>query len=211
MKKSKLFQQWGTFRKGQDAQSIQLSFASHLEYSLCKDQYTATTRDLYLSLALAARDRLIERWLKTQQKYYTDNVKRVYYLSAEYLMGRVLVNNLINLGHLRGKPQGHAGALDRAGGARGRGAGHGAGQRRPGPPGRLLPGLARDARDPGHRLRHPLRVRDLRPGHPQPAPGGAARKLAALRQPLGDLPPRDHLHRPLLRPGQADQACRTAR
>jgi glycogen phosphorylase len=98
MKKSKLFQQWGTFRKGQDAQSIQLSFASHLEYSLCKDQYTATTRDLYLSLALAARDRLIERWLRTQQKYYTENVKRVYYLSAEYLMGRVLVNNLLNLG-----------------------------------------------------------------------------------------------------------------
>ena len=61
MKKSKLFQQWGTFRKGLDAQSIQLSFASHLEYSLSKDQYTATNRDLYLSLALAARDRLIER------------------------------------------------------------------------------------------------------------------------------------------------------
>ena len=106
MKKSKLFQPWGrTFRKGQDAQSIQLSFASHLEYSLCKDQYTATTRDLYLSLALAARDRLIERWLRTQQKYYTENVKRVYYLSAEYLLGRVLVNNLINLGLYEGKPQ----------------------------------------------------------------------------------------------------------
>jgi starch phosphorylase len=98
MKKSKLFQQWGTFRKGLDAQSIQLSFASHLQYSLSKDQYTATNRDLYLSLALAARDRLIERWIKTQQKYYTEDVKRVYYLSAEYLMGRVLTNNLINLG-----------------------------------------------------------------------------------------------------------------
>jgi len=98
MKKSKLFQQWGTFRKGLDAQSIQLSFASHLEYSLCKDQYTATNRDLYMSLALAARDRLIERWINTQQKYYTADVKRVYYLSAEYLMGRVLTNNLINLG-----------------------------------------------------------------------------------------------------------------
>jgi starch phosphorylase len=98
MKKSKLFQSWGTFRKGLDSQSIQLSFASHLQYSLSKDQYTATNRDLYLSLALAARDRLIERWIKTQQKYYTADVKRVYYLSAEYLMGRVLVNNLINLG-----------------------------------------------------------------------------------------------------------------
>jgi starch phosphorylase len=98
VKKSKLFQQWGTFRKGLDARSIQLSFASHLEYSLCKDQFTATNRDLYLSLALGARDRLIERWIKTQQRYYTDDVKRVYYLSAEYLMGRVLTNNLMNLG-----------------------------------------------------------------------------------------------------------------
>jgi len=98
MKRSKLFQQWGTFRKGLDTQSIQLSFANHLQYSLSKDQYTATNRDLYLSLALAARDRLIERWIKTQQKYYTDDVKRVYYLSAEYLMGRVLTSNLINLG-----------------------------------------------------------------------------------------------------------------
>jgi glycogen phosphorylase len=98
MKKSKLFQSWGTFRKGLDAQSIQLSFASHLEYSLSKDQYTATDRDLYLSLALSARDRLIERWIKTQQKYYKEDVKRVYYLSAEYLMGRVLTSNLINLG-----------------------------------------------------------------------------------------------------------------
>lgn len=98
MKQSKLFQHWGTFRKGMDAQSIQLSFASHLQYSLCKDQYTATQRDLYLALALAARDRLIERWIQTQQGYYKADVKRVYYLSAEYLMGRVLLQNLLNLG-----------------------------------------------------------------------------------------------------------------
>ena len=113
MKKSKLFQSWGTFRKGLDAQSIQLSFASHLEYSLSKDQHTSTNRDLYHSLALAARDRLIERWIKTQQNYYTDDVKRVYYLSAEYLMGRALVNNLINLDMYDGNPQGHGRARPR--------------------------------------------------------------------------------------------------
>lgn len=54
--------------------------------------------DLYYSLALSARDRLIERWIRTQQLYYKHNVKRIYYLSAEYLMGRALVNNLVNLG-----------------------------------------------------------------------------------------------------------------
>jgi glycogen phosphorylase len=98
MKNSKLFQSWGTYHKGMHAQDIELSFASHLEYSLSKDQYTATNRDLYLALALSTRDRLIERWIKTQQKYYTADVKRIYYLSAEYLMGRLLINNLINLG-----------------------------------------------------------------------------------------------------------------
>jgi starch phosphorylase len=95
---SELFKTWGTFNKGMDAKSIQLSFANHLEYSLSKDQYSATKRDLYQSLALASRDRLIERWIRTQQKYYTEDVKRVYYLSAEYLMGRLLISNLLNLG-----------------------------------------------------------------------------------------------------------------
>jgi len=98
MEKSRLFRDWGTFYKGTDCKSIQFSFANHLEYSLSKDQYTATVRDLYTSLALATRDRMIERWIRTQQMYYEKDVKRVYYLSAEYLMGRVLVNNLINLG-----------------------------------------------------------------------------------------------------------------
>ena len=93
-----LFKSWGTFNKGMNAKSILLSFANHLEYSLSKDQYTATRRDMYHSLALAVRDRLVERWIHTQQNYYLQDVKRVYYLSAEYLMGRVLVNNLINLG-----------------------------------------------------------------------------------------------------------------
>jgi starch phosphorylase len=80
-----------------DVRDIQYSFANHLEYSLSKDQYTATIRDLYHSLALTARDRMVEQWIRTQQSYYDKDVKRVYYLSAEYLMGRTLINNLINL------------------------------------------------------------------------------------------------------------------
>jgi starch phosphorylase len=98
MRQSSLFKNWGVFKKGMDAKGIQLSFASHLQYSLSKDQYTATRRDLYQSLALTARDRLIERWILTQQMYHNHDVKRAYYLSAEYLMGRVLINNLLNLG-----------------------------------------------------------------------------------------------------------------
>ena len=98
MKEGTLFKDWGTFRKPMDAHGIQLSFANHLEYSLAKDQHTAVPRDLFQALALAARDRMMERWVRTHQVYYQGDVKRVYFLSAEYLMGRALTNNLINLG-----------------------------------------------------------------------------------------------------------------
>ena len=81
-----------------EAAALLHQFTNHLLYSLAKDQYSATARDRFMSLALTARDRLIERWISTQQRYYKKDAKRVYYLSAEFLMGRALANNLINLG-----------------------------------------------------------------------------------------------------------------
>ncbi|UCD84128.1 MAG: glycogen/starch/alpha-glucan phosphorylase [Deltaproteobacteria bacterium] len=97
MRRAELFKHWGTFDKGLDSKSIQRSFAAHLEYSLARDQYTAKSLDLYHSLALSVRDRLVERWIRTQQMYYDRDVKMVYYLSSEYLMGKFLINSLINL------------------------------------------------------------------------------------------------------------------
>lgn len=76
---------------------LQRSFLRHLQYTLVKDKYSATPADLYLALAFAVRDMLVERWLDTQQSYYINDAKRVYYISMEFLMGRTLGNSLINL------------------------------------------------------------------------------------------------------------------
>lgn len=83
-----------------DAASLKRSFARHLESTLVKDAYSATQLDLYKSLAYTVRDRLVKRWIATQQAYYDQDAKRVYYLSMEYLLGRVLGNNMINLNML---------------------------------------------------------------------------------------------------------------
>lgn len=80
-----------------DIKSIQKSFANHLTCSLSKDTYSATKLDIYKSIAYTVRDRLVERWIATQRSYFDNDVKRVYYLSLEFLMGRALGNNLINL------------------------------------------------------------------------------------------------------------------
>jgi starch phosphorylase len=98
MLKDKTPKVWKPIYKGMKKEAIKTSFRNNLQYTLAKDQYTATAYDNFMALAIAVRDRIVERWIATQQKYHKENVKRVYYLSLEFLIGRLLGNSILNLG-----------------------------------------------------------------------------------------------------------------
>ena len=81
-----------------DVAAIKQSLCDHMIYSVGKDPLTATSRDWFLAAAYALRDRLIGQWMRTMRGYYDHDVKRVYYLSMEFLVGRAMTNAMINLG-----------------------------------------------------------------------------------------------------------------
>ncbi|HIO62161.1 MAG TPA: glycogen/starch/alpha-glucan phosphorylase, partial [Deltaproteobacteria bacterium] len=84
--------------RSMDRDGLIESIANHIEFSQCKNRYTAEDFDIYRSFALSIRDRLVEFWNDTQQTYQKKQCKQVYYFSLEYLIGRSLKNNLLNLG-----------------------------------------------------------------------------------------------------------------
>lgn len=81
-----------------DAQGLKKSIQNHLRYSLARDETTARRHDWWMATCLAIRDRITERYMKTQKVHHVKNVRRAHYLSMEYLMGRLLTDNLYNTG-----------------------------------------------------------------------------------------------------------------
>ncbi len=77
---------------------FQESLIDHLTFSLAKDTYSATQRDKFDAAVLAVRDCMVEQWIKTQERYYDVQAKRLYYLSLEFLLGRLLGSYISNLG-----------------------------------------------------------------------------------------------------------------
>src|SRR5258708_2529201 len=84
-------------RTGMDVATLRRAYADHLPYSKGKEEHGATGLARFFAVAYAVRDRLVNRWIQTQQAYYEADAKRVYSLSLEFLMGRALGANLINL------------------------------------------------------------------------------------------------------------------
>jgi starch phosphorylase len=85
-------------RTALSVESLEQSFLDNLFFVQGRSLDRATVNDLYMALAHTVRDRLVERWISTSQSYKGQDVRVVCYLSAEFLTGPHLANNLINLG-----------------------------------------------------------------------------------------------------------------
>ncbi len=81
-----------------DPEQFRKDLLDHLLYTCVKERPDAGVVDVYRAMAHTVRDRLVQRWLSTQRTYAERDVKRVHYLSSEFLTGRSLGLCLVNLG-----------------------------------------------------------------------------------------------------------------
>ncbi|MBN1103810.1 MAG: glycogen/starch/alpha-glucan phosphorylase [Deltaproteobacteria bacterium] len=78
-------------------EDLRKDIVKHLASTLGHDPSFAGSYYFFKATAHAVRDRLVDRWINTQRTYYSREAKRVYYLSMEFLPGRFLGNNVINM------------------------------------------------------------------------------------------------------------------
>ncbi len=79
-------------------ENISKFYFRYLRFIQAKDDSTATAHDKYMALSYAVRSHMLNKWIETQKKYHSGNPRRVYYLSLEYVFGKSLKQNIINLG-----------------------------------------------------------------------------------------------------------------
>jgi len=82
---------------GSDVHSIQRQIVNHVEYTLARTRFNFDNNGCYYATSFSLRDRMLESWNDTNMHMYKKDPKRVYYLSLEFLMGRMLQNALVNL------------------------------------------------------------------------------------------------------------------
>lgn len=78
--------------------ALRAQIVEKLIYSVGKDVQHAQPRDWFVATALAARDQVVDKWIESTRRTYREGRKRVYYLSLEFLIGRLLFDTLGNLG-----------------------------------------------------------------------------------------------------------------
>lgn len=81
-----------------DSEELRQAILAKLIYAVGKDIKTASPRDWFVALALATRDRIVDRWMSSTRRSHQAGGKQVYYLSVEFLIGRLLMDGLNNLG-----------------------------------------------------------------------------------------------------------------
>ncbi|MDC0949060.1 glycogen/starch/alpha-glucan phosphorylase, partial [Gammaproteobacteria bacterium] len=79
-------------------EQLSQALTRHLKYSLGKDPQHAALYDWRMALSLAVRDLIVEPWFESTRRAYQEQHKRVYYLSMEFLIGRLLEDAVVNLG-----------------------------------------------------------------------------------------------------------------
>jgi glycogen phosphorylase len=81
----------------EDTASRRRSIVAKLTYSVGRDPIVVSDHDWFVATTLAVRDRVVERWVPATRAAYSQGRKRVYYLSLEFLIGRLLFDSLNNL------------------------------------------------------------------------------------------------------------------
>ena len=84
--------------RARDVAAMRDSIEQKLYYQVGKIRIAANNRDWYVATALAVRDRVVDGWHRSTDQTYASGAKRVYYMSLEFLIGRLLRDNLANLG-----------------------------------------------------------------------------------------------------------------